>query len=249
MALLLPHSIFIHVPKTGGSWVRKAIAHAGIPHTELLCRRSTRLGSLLFPAANGKRSWNHNCTHDGLRDIDPGDRFTFGFVRHPLSFYQSYWRHKIRIGWDTENRFDRLNQAPDFSTFVENTLAFRWLNGMEFSIEGIYSGCLEHSGRTVDFIGKQESLVEDLIRALRLAGEAFDEQKLYSTTVENSTEDDEELRRRSIFPPNLEARVLERERETLRKYNYDARQTLQTGSLVGSPQRVHSVNILEGCKV
>jgi len=32
--LILPRSCFLHVPKTGGSWVKAAIAAAGIPFEE-----------------------------------------------------------------------------------------------------------------------------------------------------------------------------------------------------------------------
>ena len=187
--------------------------------------------------------------HDGLRDIHPGDRFTFGFVRHPLSFYQSYWRFKMRRGWRYENRFDRLMQAPDFPTFVRNVLHFRMLNGNYFSADALYSGCLEHEGRSVDFTGKQESLVYDLIRALRLAGEVFDEQKLYSIPLENSTGDDDFLRQRSEYSEDLAAAVLEREHDTLLKYGYaDTAHDVHTGVALGSPQRGQSVNFLEGCK-
>ena len=154
----------------------------------------------------------------------------------------------MRIGWDLQNRFDRMNQSADFPTFVRNTFVHF---GIRRCVGAIYRGCLQAGNRRVDFVGRQESLADDLVRALRTAGEEFDEEKLRSTPQENTTDGDEDLTQRSIFPPALAAEVLLRERETLREYGYadyfpvhDA----HTVFSVGSPQRGHSVNVLEGCR-
>ena len=66
--LILPRSCLLHVPKTGGSWVKKAILASGIQ-----CEAVSPGG-------------NH---HSGLNECPTPDKFKFAFVRHPLGLYRS----------------------------------------------------------------------------------------------------------------------------------------------------------------
>jgi len=75
--LIFPTAVFLHVPKTGGKWVKAAVANAGLEFTE----------------------WNaHGDIHNDLSYCPHRDRFVFAFVREPLSLYQSYWRFKAGAG-------------------------------------------------------------------------------------------------------------------------------------------------------
>lgn len=92
MALVLSNSVFIHVRKTGGSWVREAIKACAIPHEE-----------------NGPYDCEY---HAGVFDLPLflASRFTFGFVRHPADWIRSAW------AWAVITKFSVLveNDLPAF---------------------------------------------------------------------------------------------------------------------------------------
>lgn len=71
MSVVLERSgaVFLHVPKTGGSWVRAALDASGVPWRE-----------------EGDKHLDHQAT----RSLSPGaPRFTV--VRNPYEWYQSHW--------------------------------------------------------------------------------------------------------------------------------------------------------------
>jgi hypothetical protein len=166
VALLLPKSLFIHIPKTGGSWVRDAIQRAGIPTDEIL------------PSSAVGISWAA-AMHASSHCIT--DRFRFAFVRHPLTFYQSYWCYKMQVGWSQENAFEAKIASESFPEFVRSVLHVcptGWVTTM-------YIRALGYAFSNVEYIGRTERLVDDLVTALRLAGESFDEERLRATPPKN----------------------------------------------------------------
>jgi len=189
--LILPNSCFLHVPKTGGSWVKKAIAAAGLHGEEF------RVGRY---------------DHTRLSHCPCPDKFKFAFVRHPLSLYRSYWQFKMTYGWDPHNALDQLCQADDFTTFVTAVLD---------QAPGVYSMSLHDfvgaPGHEINFIGRYENLVEDLIHALRLAGEVFDETALRALPPYNISD---KARFPAVFTPELAARVLQAEAEVMSRFGY-----------------------------
>ena len=189
--LILPKSCFLHVPKTGGSWVKKAIEAAGIANTEFI------VGD------------NH---HPGLSDCPCPEKFKFAFVRHPLSLYRSYWQFKMTYGWDPHNALDQLCQADDFHTFVDSVLT---------RVPGVYSQSLHDfvgaPGHEINFIGRYENLVEDLIRALKLAGEEFDEAAIRALPPFNVSD---KKTFPAAFTPELAERVLQAEAEAMTRFGY-----------------------------
>jgi hypothetical protein len=189
--LILPHSCFLHVPKTGGSWVKKAIMAAGID-----CQ----------PFSPGG---DH---HPGLRDCPCPHKFKFAFVRHPLALYRSYWQYKMTYGWDPHNAIDQRCRAEDFHSFVTAVLTH---------MPGVYGQGLDQfvgtAAQPIDFIGKHENLVEDLITALQLAGETFDADAIRALPPYNVSD-------KQAFPaeftPALEAAVLRAEAGMITRFGY-----------------------------
>src|SRR3989338_8198252 len=90
MALELPHSIFFHVPKTGGMWVRQAIKNAGIPTNEV--------GNAIEETDNFS-TMKHTFFHATPRTVHTLGRFSFAFVRNPLTWYQSQWAFQMQHQW------------------------------------------------------------------------------------------------------------------------------------------------------
>jgi hypothetical protein len=79
----------------------------------------------------------------------------------------------MTAGWDDKNPLDMACRADSFHEFVRNVLD---------KFPGYYAKSLVRfigEGKNkIDFIGKYENLVEDLIMALKFAGESFDENSI-----------------------------------------------------------------------
>jgi hypothetical protein len=113
--------------------------------------------------------------------------FRFCFVRHPVRWYESYWSyqwggaggHGAWKSWGDRN--DPIYQShpttvlngtkdADFNGFVRKVIAKR--PGFVTELYGLYT----QAG--IGFIGKQENLVEDLIRVLRVLNVKYDEDQI-----------------------------------------------------------------------
>lgn len=190
MALMLPHSIFFHIPKTGGIWVRKAIQNAGISTTEV--------GKGTGPAQLHNQYWQ----------VDRSGKFTFAFVRHPLAWYPSFWAYRMLTGWQMADPADPF-MSLSFEKFVWNVI--RHDPG---HLSKHYERRVGPAPGALDFVGKTENLASDLVRALRLAGEEFDEDKLLSTPRENVS------LLQPVYPDRLREAVSKSEREGLERFGY-----------------------------
>lgn len=184
MALMLPRSVFFHIPKTGGIWVRQAIRNAGIPVTEA-----------------GE-------THSPYRRVDRKGKFTFTFVRHPETWYPSFWSYRMAKGWKSEDRMDPF-MSLSFEGFVRSVV--RRSPG---SLSLRYEAYVGPEPGVLDFVGKMENLASDLVKALRLAGEEFDEEKLRRTPPENVS------LLRPVYTKRLREAVLKSERKALERFAY-----------------------------
>jgi hypothetical protein len=154
--------IFIHVPKTGGTWVSKAMKTAGLR---------------LEPEGYSEHPFFH--------EVDRRNRFSFAFVRDPLHWWGSEWRFRRNHHYR-----DLVNHPYD-----------RWLElGFDVFIEQVIEHCPGFLSRTydrhigtiedsVDFVGRYEHLQDDLVKALRLAGEEFDEGVVRSLRSTNESGD------------------------------------------------------------
>ncbi|MDP1569141.1 MAG: hypothetical protein Q8L86_03985 [Vicinamibacterales bacterium] len=165
MATLLKcGGLFLHVPKTGGNWVRDVLdAH-----------------DLVYAHIGGK--------HAGPRQLAPLERllqvphrydrpnrplFKFCFVRHPLRWYESWYRMNVARGWPTWDEDEEawnpsveLNGlgAPDFTRFIENVLTRR---------PGFVSDLFDYYAGDAHFVGRQETMAEDLAAVFATLGIAL----------------------------------------------------------------------------
>lgn len=190
--LILPNSCFLHVPKTGGSWVKKAILAAGIPARE--------------HSIDGY-------THLGIVDCPEPAKFRFAFVRNPLALYRSYWQFKMTVGWDAANALDQRCQSDDFGVFVQNVLD---------AYPGIYARTLHDfvgpPEAPIEFVGRYENLVEDLVTALSLAGEHFDAAAIRTLPPYNVSN---KQKAPANYTPQLEAAVRAAEAEVFERFGYE----------------------------
>ncbi|MFV1981557.1 MAG: hypothetical protein ACC655_10420 [Rhodothermia bacterium] len=209
---------FLHIPKTGGSWVTEMLEANGLidrriarKHSEFtLTLFAHRLGSsreLLKEAGRlmGERVRRRARRRLGFRSAaDPYKHiFRFCFVRNPLSWYESWWKFTRNDQWDFWGSADTtigwsVNAGlhdcadQDFNTFVRNVTRTRpgYVSELFFSF----------ARAGISFVGKAETLREDLAYVLRLLELDFDEAQLGNAPEVNCSEDapinwDPELRR------------------------------------------------------
>ena len=217
MAVETDKSIFYHIPKTGGTFLRVAIRNAGLKAV-----RSERVGSMTHESC-----WHteHSSPSDA---INTKGLFSSCFIRHPISWHESFWCYRLRKWTYKPRRFGRFkgpnylsvmhnSRDPieqcweeDYESYIRNVID-RFPNGY---LTGLY---LEFVDR-VDFVGKQENLLHDLIAILTLAGEEFDEEKLRGTKPVNVSSKDKEFRGLCNISKDLHNGLLGTEEDIIGKF-------------------------------
>lgn len=182
--------------------MRSAIRNSGIPTNEI----SPDLSKYSFEHL-------HRIFHCAPGLVNTRGYFTFAFVRNPISYYKSYWSYKMRTGW--ENQFDNAYRADDFPTFVSNVL-----EGMPGWVSKLYTKFLGPNGDWVDFVGKQETLRDDLISALRLAEEDFYESGIYATDPMNKSSHLKEWSEKCYLSLALKKEIYAKEKEAIELFGY-----------------------------
>jgi hypothetical protein len=154
MALVVPGSfVFIHVQKTGGTWCREMI-HTHFP-------KVTESGPYHRELHHGFRELRQN--HPELLLLQ-----TFGFVRHPFTWYPSRW------AWAKLTQFAKKMHDPafkakhhwmasvwdeNFDTFMDNVIRIDVPRATE-----MFRDKLMHRDLWLADIGLYERLAEDLFR-------------------------------------------------------------------------------------
>lgn len=216
VALHMGKALFFHVPKTGGSWVRSVVKRLKIPTSESRC------AACGWKSSDAHVHWC--CFHAASKDIDPAIAaapiFRFAFIRHPVTFYQSFWSYKMKQGWQPDLPFDCAVGRPVFSDFVHAVLdRYRdkkggWLTMISRRFLG------PEEAPIVDFVGKQENLALDLLWALRTAGFTVDANIVLNAARENETSILPEWKEKCAYTPELLEAVRTAEAEVIRRFGY-----------------------------
>ena len=140
-ALVLDHCVFLHVPKTGGTWVTSALREQGL------------VRATIFTAEGADHPTAATVEHASSLPI-------IAAVRDPVSWLQSYWRFFQARAWQTSSRapipcLDTLMDlaAPDFQTFATRYLSRR---------SGYVSELLRVRVERAAHVCRQERLFQDL---------------------------------------------------------------------------------------
>jgi hypothetical protein len=174
-------SIFLHIPKTGGKWVTEALSAAGLVDRQV--------GHIHSDFDQSLAGWKVRDQLEGLMHYIPrralnrpeSRPYRFCFVRHPLRWYESYWRYMQARGWNAWGAVNsRRHWHPnavlnglgsgDFNEFVSNVVDVRpgYVSELFFS----------YAKPGIDFVGRTETLVDDLVATLRAQRLDFDESQI-----------------------------------------------------------------------
>lgn len=114
MAVILPHSVFLRIPRTGSAWARDAIAAAGIP-----CTQEGYDHSVNVPRAHRSK-------------------LIFTFVRHPQRWIISRWAmgrftDSLSSRWDADPVvfYGRVSIGDVWSYFAPYTWRSRYVGHTE----------------------------------------------------------------------------------------------------------------------
>jgi hypothetical protein len=189
MAILLHGgATFLHIPKTGGSWVTKTLYENNLVKTSFSHKHADMERVLNF-----SRHYCGNYIRQSIKlqtnlQKEIENSFKFCFVRNPFQWYESYWRYACGVNWkcftlnkESKQALPRRNWHPnyilheckndDFNVFMENIL--QRYPGYVTSMFSLYTPPQE-----IDFIGKTESLIDDLIYVLKKLDIKFDDNKI-----------------------------------------------------------------------
>ena len=242
---LIDGSIFLHIPKTGGTWVTEVLADCGLIKRKFAHKHldAARL-SLADRVADGKDLLRELIWPKFKRKIVrglgfqapeppflPQGRFCFMFVRNPLKWYESYWRYSVGLHWrafDTaDNPFQwhplddlRNLRNDDFNEYVRGIA--RKHPGFVAYLYGLY-----HAPQ-VRFVGRQESLVDDLVAVLRTLDLPFDEQFVRSRKPINVSRVSETA---AVWDPELKREVERLEYAAFARYGYTESPSSMGGAL------------------
>lgn len=221
MAVILKDgSLFLHIPKTGGTWVTRVLRENGLLRCSI-GHRHANLEHLLAPGWQGLgRRLEYLRKRPALR-LHPRP-FTFCFVRHPLSWYESFYLYKSQpsLNWERdgdEQHFHRwhpnallngLGEGRGFNEFVSAVL-----DRHPGYVSALYS---HYTFRPVDFVGRQERLRDDLVEVLERLGCTFDPLAIRATERVNRSE----APARPVWDESVRARALRLEAAAIERFGY-----------------------------
>ncbi|TWT89101.1 hypothetical protein Mal64_25930 [Pseudobythopirellula maris] len=176
MSLVLKNkAVFLHIPKTGGNWIREMLKELDLIDRQLGHKHADHARYLA--AARSETGWR--------RRIQPSPKrpFTFCFVRNPLKWYESWFKYQSQPKWNWRDWGDAKDPdnwhacamlnglgGSDFNAFVERALDKR--PGFVSEMFGWYDA------PAVDFVGRQENLREDFLKAIKAMGLEVDEDRV-----------------------------------------------------------------------
>lgn len=190
--LYLEHSnsVFLHIPKTGGTWVRNVL-HA-----------SCKVEVVGY-------SHIHNWAY--ARKKLPEGIQAFCFVRHPATWLQSYWADRQIVGWGGDLPIAHDCQSDDFNEFARNVETIH--PGYVSELFGKYTG-------EGVWVGRCETLAINLAEFLRRLGEPCELPAMEANKPLNVCSKRPDLASRCVYREDVLELVMKNESEAVERYGY-----------------------------
>jgi hypothetical protein len=224
MAIFLKNnSVFLHIPKTGGKWVISVLEEFDLikfnfSHNHADMERTVNFHRH-FPWHFMRQTVKHGCYLPKIRKA-----FKFCFVRHPLTYYESYYKYALQLGWPEGN--NPMGKMPGNNSWHPNSPLFMPKpKGFNDFIKGVvkrHPGYVtelysSYTSPSIDFIGKTENLADDLIKVLTIMGINVPEEKVRSYPTQNVSKTEEV---NIVWDAELKKEVLKLEYAALVRYGY-----------------------------
>lgn len=189
MAVQIDRAIFLHIPKTGGTFVTNYFKETNMDHGVEDLAESAHINGLK------------------LKELRPNtEDLAFCFVRHPLTWYRSYWQMKqVEVPARGGGWIDSLVDLPfhDYLTEI--------LKQTPGYLTRFFGGYTERCR----IIGKQENLREDLDNILRFLRIPYRREYIYRRVSDNVIPSTKK------YSYELAMEIMRTESIVIRKYDYD----------------------------
>lgn len=192
MPVLLNKGIFYHIPKTGGTFV-----------TRLLKLVSANPSVYERPKKDILNLQNQHLTPDDLDESLKDKRFSFAFIREPISWYKSLFYQQVYDGWTVPNYAVTECKSVDFEEFVYKCLEL-YPNGLASEV---YRRFLGENADKVDFVGRTERLRDDLCYALDKSKERYEVDTIYNMPLVNESKN----KNITYLQPGLKKKIIDAE--------------------------------------
>jgi hypothetical protein len=139
--------VFVHVPKTAGTSIRKAFERFPDPSPRRYPRLRSHARAFEYRLALGEERWNRY--------------FSFAFVRNPWDLMVSsyfWWREKAHLYRRTRRSRRKILAMADFNEFVRSPVGREQIN--EFKGD-IFDWISSDGEIIVDHVGRMETLSDD----------------------------------------------------------------------------------------
>ncbi len=227
MALLLKcGAIFLHIPKTGGSWVERMLYEQDLVEKQIGHKHAT-VERVIYPHTFREAvhfllsALPRRLAHHGNFDPPP---FMFSFVRNPLSWYESWWKFNMKQGWPTwgdprdPNHWHPNADLADLEPSDFNTYMKQIIHTHPGYVTTLYHA---YTGPYVQFVGHQETLAQDLVKVLRILNVHFDEDRILASDKVNVSGNRHQIK----WDPAIRHKVLELEAAAMARFGYDGLST------------------------
>jgi len=236
-------AVFLHVPKTGGNWVTDVLRRSNLVDRTVGGEQENKHLTMDCLLANPVQLLENKRVFGGIFGKAGAGKhkpFMFCFVRNPLAWYESwfkymsqptrYWRHcgdtRDVFGWHPCAGLNGLGD-PTFSGFIRNVLRHR-----PGFVSELYA---DFAKPHIDFIGRQESLRDDLVTVLRMLQVDFDEDFVRTyQEVGVSPKPDRPIE----WEPDLRDQIIQTEQIAMVRYGYDGAAAVELADSVAD----HKVN-------
>jgi hypothetical protein len=185
------NAAFLHVPKVAGTWLRRVLIE-------------------LVPGAQ-VAGYEHADRAQAVEEFGRGIR-TFCFVRHPLTWYQSFWAHRELTGWGGDFAIAHACKSHDFNSFALCCAA---------KYPGFLADMYARFTDSAEYVQRYERLHVGIGLILGALGVDASPEAIAAIPHENRGASLPGLARRAIYTPAARAAILESERTILESYGYD----------------------------